>query len=222
MNQLGQRFYPILGMVFVTLLLTANIVSEKPVLMGSFIIPAGLLLFPITYLLGAVCAEVYGFRQSRQLIWMAMLCNVFMAMICHIAIILPSVDTWELSTAYSQVLSRSSRLMLISVFSYGVGELMNAYVVVRLKQRLQGKHFWMRALCGSWIGEALETSLFVPLAFYQTFELVDLLHLMGFYYLFKLVYAICAVPVMNVLVVTLKRYEILEKTPGNLKVSRSS
>ena len=204
------KYYAQLGMIFVGMLLTANIIGEKPLLFGSIILPAGLLLFPITYLLGDVLTEVYGFAASRRVIWMGMICNLFMAFMCWIAISLPALDSWEKTEAYAQILSSSSRLMVISVFTYFMGELTNAYIVSKLKVRMQGRFFWARALCGSWIGEGIETGLFIPLAFYGSMPNEELLRLALFYYSFKVLYAICAMPIASKLVKILKHREKID------------
>jgi hypothetical protein len=209
-QNLNSRYYAQIAMVFVGLLLTANVIGEKPLLLGPIILPAGLLLFPITYLLGDVLTEVYGFSQSRRVIWMGMLCNLFMALMCRIAISLPALETWEKGDAYAQILGSSSRLMAISVLTYFVGELANAYIVAKLKIRMKGRLFWARALCGSWIGEGIETSLFITLAFYGSMPNDVLLKLAGFYYSFKVIYAMCAMPFANHLVKILKRREKID------------
>lgn len=206
-NSFHSKYFPQIAMCFVGLLLTANVIGEKPLMFGPIILPAGLLLFPITYLLGDLLTEVYGFAQSRRVIWMGMACNLFMATLCQISIALPSIASWERAEAYAQVLGTSSRLMAISVFTYFVGEFVNAYIVAKLKIYMQGRLFWARALCGSWIGEGIETSLFIPLAFYGSLPNAQLLRLAAFYYSFKVLYALCAMPLLNALVKLLKKKE---------------
>jgi len=210
MNTVNFKYYTSIAMLFVGLLLTANIIGAKPLLLGPIILPAGLLLFPITYVLGDVLTEVYGFSRSRQVIWGAMLCNLFMSLMCKIAIQLPALNSWEHSEAYAQVLGSSSRLMAISVFTYFVGEFMNAYIVAKLKVKMRGRLFWARALCGSWIGEGIETSLFIPLAFYGTMPNEQLLRIAIFYYSFKVIYAMCAMPFAAQFVKILKSKENIE------------
>lgn len=213
------RYYPQLAMIFVGLLLTANVIGEKPLMFGPIILPAGLLLFPFTYLLGDVLTEVYGFSQSRRVIWMGMLCNLFMACMCKLSIALPAVDTWNKTQAYADVLGTSSKLMAISVFTYFVGELSNAYIVSKLKVRLQGRFFWARALCGSWIGEGIETCLFIPLVFYGTMSNDQLIKFALFYYSFKVIYVFCAMPFVNSLVKLLKKKEQLDIYDGHTNYS---
>lgn len=197
-------------MTFVTLLLTANIVGEKPVTFGSIILPAGVLLFPLTYLLGDILTEVYGFAAARRIIWFGMFCNLFMAMMCHLAILAPAPESWLDQAAYTQILGNGSRLMAVSTFTYFIGEFINAYVVAKLKVKMQGKAFWLRALCGSWIGEGVETALFLPLAFYGIMDNNELLSFGLFYYSFKVVYAFCTLPLANKLVNILKRREKID------------
>jgi queuosine precursor transporter len=204
------RYYSQIGMMFVALLLTANVIGEKPLVFGPIILPAGLLLFPITYLLGDLLTEVYGFGASRRVIWMGMACNLFMALMCHLSISLPALPSWTRGEAYAEILGTSSRLMAISVFTYFIGEFANAYIVAKLKIWMKGRLFWARALCGSWIGEGIETSLFIPLAFYGTLPNDELLRLAGFFYSFKVCYALCAMPLLNYLVNILKRRENLD------------
>ncbi len=209
-NYSGYRYYTQIAMAFVGLLLTANVIGEKPLLFGPIILPAGLLLFPITYLLGDALTEVYGFSQSRRVIWMGMACNLFMALFCQLSINLPALDSWTKSVAYAEILGTSSRLMAISVLTYFVGEFVNAYLVAKLKIRLQGRFFWARALLGSWIGEGIETSLFIPLAFWGSMPLEQLWTLAAHFYSFKVLYALAAMPLLNYLVKFLKQQEKLD------------
>lgn len=197
-------------MLFVTLLLTANVIGEKPLSCGPFILPAGLLLFPLTYLLGDVLTEVYGLTSARRVIWFGMLCNLFMAFMCRLTILLPASESWLYNEAYTQILGTGSRLMAVSTVAYFIGELINATIVAKLKIKMQGRFFWIRALCGSWIGEGIETALFVPLAFYGTMPNDQLFKLGLFYYSFKVVYAFCTLPIANKLVNVLKHRENLE------------
>lgn len=203
------KYYSPLAMIFVTVLLTANIIGAKPLWFGTVILPAGLLLFPLTYLLGDVLTEVYGFAQARRVIWMGMLCNLFMALMCRVVIRLPALESWEHSVAYEQILGGSSRLMTISVLSYFIGELINAYIVAKLKVKMQGRSFWLRALCGTWVGEGIETGIFIWLAFYGILPTVVLGKLAFSYYSFKVIYALCAMPLANQLVNVLKNNENL-------------
>lgn len=209
------RYYSQIAMCFVTLLLTANVIGEKPLKFGAIILPAGLLLFPLTYLLGDALTEVYGYAHSRRVIWMGMACNLFMAFMCQLSIQLPALETWAHTEAYAQILGVSSRLMIFSVFTYFVGEFVNTYLIAKLKIKLQGRLFWLRALCSSWIGEGIETALFIPLAFWGSMPNDQLLHFAGFYYSFKVIYAMSAIPLLNQFVKFLKKREQLDVFDSN-------
>lgn len=200
------RYYSILAMGFVGLLLTANVIGPKPLQFGIITIPAGLLIFPLTYLLGVVITEVYGFKKSRLVIWAGLICNLFMVAACQLAISLPYDPSWQFQASYSQTLGTTSRVMLASVFTYFVGELVNSYVVAKLKQQFAGKYFWLRGLCGNWLGEGIETALFIPLVFYEL-PVLKLFQLASFYYIFKVVYALTAMPLVQMLVRYLVRVE---------------
>ncbi len=208
-------------MVFVTLLLTANVIGEKPLSFGPIILPAGLLLFPLTYLLGDVLTEVYGLREARRVIWFGMLCNLFMAFMCRLSISLPASESWLHSEAYAEILGSGSRLMTVSTLTYFIGEFTNAAIVAKLKIKMQGRFFWIRALCGSWIGEGIETALFVPFAFYGIMPNEQLLTLGLFYYIFKILYALCTLPIANKLVTLLKRRENIDNFDPVLNVTHS-
>jgi uncharacterized integral membrane protein (TIGR00697 family) len=171
------------------------------------VVPAGLLLFPGTNLLGDVLSEVYGFRKTRYVVVMGMFCNLFMSIICRLIVALPAQETWIHSEAYSEVLTSSSRLMAISSMSYFIGEWTNAYIVARLKVKMQGRLFWLRALCGSWIGEFVDTSIFIPLAFYSILTSEQLIQFMIFCYTFKVVYSFVTIPIASKLVTVLKKKE---------------
>lgn len=205
------KYYTTIAMVFITLLLTANVVGEKQLLIGgSLIIPMGFLIFPMTYLLGDILTEVYGFWNARRVIWMGMFCSIFLAMVCRIAIALPFSQYWHHQEAYAKVLGISSRLMVISVFTYFVGEFINAVLVAKLKVLMKGKRFWIRALFGSWIGEFVETSLFIPLFFYGTLPWHLIIKITFIYYGMKMAYAACAMPFINYLVKIIKKREEVE------------
>jgi len=200
------KYYTTFAMLFVGLLLTANTIGPKPLQLGPVVLPAGLMLFPLTYLLGVILTEVYGFYASRRVIWTALACNLFMATACQLAVLWPGGDAWTSQEAYAQVLIPSSRIMVVSVFTYLIGEFINAYIVAKLKIFMAGKRFWVRAISGSAIGECVETALFLPLAFWD-WPAEQLWRLAPVYITFKVGYAFCALPLVGKLAGWLKRVE---------------
>lgn len=200
------KYYTQIGMLFLGCYLTANVVGPKPVALGGIIVPAGLMVFPMTYLLGALLTEVYGFSLSRRVIWMSLLCNLMLSAVCQIAVHAPCADDWPNQQAYALILSNSSRLMVISVATYFVGELLNALVVAKLKVKMAGKNFWLRGICGNWLGEGVETLLFIPLAFWQL-PREQLINMCVYFFSIKITYAFCAMPIMHWLAKVLKQAE---------------
>lgn len=203
------RYYTQLGMLFLGCYITANVIAPKPILIGSIVVPAGLIIFPLTYLLGALITEVYGFAMSRRVIWSALICNLVLALVCQIAIALPHPSDWSYQQEYALIFGASSRVMVISVFTYFIGELINAYIVARLKVKMLGKNFWLRGICGNWIGEGVETSIFIPLVFYYL-PITQIVHMALFYFIFKVCYAFCAMPIMQLVAKIIKRCEAVE------------
>ncbi|MDB6096699.1 MAG: hypothetical protein JWM09_977 [Francisellaceae bacterium] len=204
------KYYTVLAIGFVSLLLTANIIGEKPIQIGSIILPAGLLIFPLTYLLGDAITEVYGFALSRKVIWGALIANLFMALACQLAISLPHASYWHKQEAYQTIFGMTARLMMVSVFTYFIGEFMNTLIISKLKIYMRGRNFWLRALCSSAVGELIETSLFIPLAFWGSMGRTEMIKLMGFFYNFKVLYALLAMPLLSILVKFLKKAEQLD------------
>lgn len=203
------KYYTHLSMAFVSLLLTANILGPKPIKFGFATVPAGLIIFPLTYLIGGVLTEVYGFAASRKVIWAGLFSNLFLSIACKIAIAMPYDPVWDGQESYASVLGVSSHLMLVSVFTYFIGEFVNSYIVAKLKVKMSGSKFWLRSICGNWIGEFVETSLFLPLAFYHLPSNV-LLNMAVFYYVFKFIYCTLSAPLVNKFSNFLKREEDID------------
>lgn len=202
------RYFTVLGMLFVTVLLAANVIGERPIQVFNWReVPSGLFLFPLTYLLGDALAEVYGFRKSRQVILTALFANLFMALVCYCVINAPVPIDYHKAGAYSLVFSQSTRLMVASVFTYLIGEFINTFIVTTLKRRMQGRFFWLRGLCGSWIGEWFETMLFIPLGFYGVRTWSQIGDMIVFVYGFKMCYGFLMMPFIDKFVSWLKHKE---------------
>lgn len=196
-------------MAFVSLLLTANVLGPKPIKFGIVTVPAGLIIFPLTYLIGGVLTEVYGFAASRKVIWAGLFSNLFLSIACKLAIAMPYDPVWGGQESYASVLGVSSRLMLVSVFTYFIGEFVNSYIVAKMKIYMSGNKFWLRSICGNWVGEFIETSLFLPLAFYHL-PASTLVNMAIFYYIFKLLYCTCSAPLVSKFSAFLKREENID------------
>jgi queuosine precursor transporter len=159
--------FVVVAAVFVTALVVSNIIAVKLVEMSGRVFPAGLVIFPLSYLLGDVLTEVYGVRAARRVIWLGFACNLLALGAIQAAIHLPALDP-DFQRAYDQVLGTTWRLFLASLAAYIVGELANAYVLAVMKGATGGRFLWTRTIGSTIVGEGLDSLIFVTIAFAGT------------------------------------------------------
>jgi hypothetical protein len=161
--------FVVLAAFFVTALVVSNIIAVKLVEISGRVFPAGLVIFPLAYLLGDVLTEVYGFRATRRVIWVGFACNLLAVGAIQIAIALPAAGFWEENQqAYDDVLGTTWRIFAASLAAYVVGELVNAYVLARMKVATRGRWLWSRTIGSTIVGEGLDSAIFVTIAFAGT------------------------------------------------------
>jgi queuosine precursor transporter len=154
---------------FVTALVVSNIIAVKLVEVSGRVFPAGLVIFPLAYVLGDVLTEVYGIRAARRVIWLGFACNLMALGAIQAAIRLPAADFWqENQSAYEQILGITWRLFVASLAAYIVGELANAYVLAVLKGATGGRWLWTRTIGSTIVGEGLDSLIFITIAFAGT------------------------------------------------------
>jgi uncharacterized integral membrane protein (TIGR00697 family) len=154
-----------LAAFFVTALVVSNIIAVKLVEISGRVFPAGLVIFPLSYLLGDVLTEVYGLRAARAVIWLGFACNLLAVGAIQVAIHLPAAGFYEDQPAYDRILGTTWRLFVASLAAYVVGELANAYVLARLKAATRGRLLWTRTIGSTIVGEGLDSAIFVTIAF---------------------------------------------------------
>jgi uncharacterized integral membrane protein (TIGR00697 family) len=157
-----------LAAFFVTALVVSNIIAVKLVQVSGRVFPAGLVVFPLSYLIGDVLTEVYGFRAARRVIWLGFACNLLAVGAIQAAIALPAAPFYEEREAYEAVLGTTWRIFLASLAAYVVGELANAYVLARMKGATGGRFLWTRTIGSTIVGEGLDSLVFVTVAFAGT------------------------------------------------------
>jgi queuosine precursor transporter len=168
MSRFSRRFVAVAG-VFVTALVVSNIIAVKLVEVSGRVFPAGLVIFPLSYLLGDVLTEVYGIRAARRVIWLGFACNLLAVGAIQAAIHLPAAGFWqENEAAYEQTLGTTWRLFLASLAAYVVGELANAYVLAVMKGATGGHWLWTRTIGSTIVGEGLDSAIFITIAFAGT------------------------------------------------------
>jgi queuosine precursor transporter len=201
--------FVIVAAFFVTALVVSNIIAVKLVEVSGRVFPAGLVIFPLSYLLGDVLTEVYGIRAARRVIWLGFACNLLALGAIQAAIHLPAADFWaENQSAYEDILGTTWRLFLASLAAYLVGELANAYVLAYLKGATHGRFLWVRTIGSTIVGEGLDSLIFITIAFAGTGA--SLANPIVTTWLIKVGWETLATPLTYALVGYLKRTEGLD------------
>jgi queuosine precursor transporter len=199
--------FVVVAAFFVTALVVSNIIAVKLVEMSGRVFPAGLVIFPLSYLLGDVLTEVYGVRAARRVIWLGFACNLVALGAIQAAIHLPALDP-DFQQAYDRVLGTTWRLFLASLAAYVVGELANAYVLAVMKGATGGRFLWTRTIGSTIVGEGLDSLIFVTIAFAGTGA--ALLNPIVTTWLIKVGWETTATPLTYAIVNYLKRSEGLD------------
>jgi queuosine precursor transporter len=201
------RLFPVVGMLFVAFLLIANTIAVKIIVVWQFVLPAGIICFPLTYIFGDVLTEVYGFRRSRLVIWTGFLCLMLMSFFYWGSTLLTPAPFWEGQESYARFFSLSPRIALASFIAYLVGEFSNSVIMSRMKVWLEGKHLWMRTIGSTVVGEGVDSFIFNFAAFAGVFAMRDVAFIALSGYVLKVAYEIVATPLTYAVVSALKKYE---------------
>ena len=164
----GYRYYDLIMVSFVAVLLISNVASSKIVELGPFTFDGGTLLFPISYIFGDILTEVYGYRRSRRVIWAGFGSAALMAGVFALVGALPPAEGWPYQEAYEAILGTTPRIVLGSLIAYFAGEFSNSYTLAKMKVLTQGRWLWTRTIGSTLVGEGVDTVLFVTIAFAGT------------------------------------------------------
>ncbi len=165
------RYFDFVMAAFVTILLLSNVIGAGKVAeitlpgVGLWPFGAGILFFPIAYVIGDVLTEVYGFARARRCIWAGFAALVFMAFMAWVVVALPPAAGWTGQAAYEQVFGQVPRIVLASIIAFWAGELVNSYVLARMKIWTRGRHLWSRTIGSTVAGQGVDSLIFYPLAF---------------------------------------------------------
>lgn len=199
--------YPVLGGLFVAFLLISNIVAGKLILVGGLVLPAAVVLFPVTYIFGDVLTEVYGFKRSRLIIWTGFAANVIMALVFQLVVALPHPPFWTGQDAYATVLGMVPRIVVASLLAYLAGEFSNSVVLSRMKILTRGRWLFTRTIGSTIVGEGVDTLIFITLSFYRLVPGHVLWQMMAAQYLWKVAYEVVATPLTYLVVAWVKRVD---------------
>jgi uncharacterized integral membrane protein (TIGR00697 family) len=196
--------------IFVTCLITANITAVKLISVFGLILPAAIVIFPISYIVGDVLTEVYGYRQARRVIWLGFVCNLIVVLVIWLAQILPPAYFWDGQKAYERILGYTPRLLVASFLAYLVGEFSNSIILAKMKIATKGRWLWSRTIGSTVAGQGLDSAVFITLAFVGTIPLAGLLTTILTQWLAKTFYEAAATPFTYAAVNFLKRREGLD------------
>jgi len=195
------------GILFATCLLISNILASKIMMIGPWSAPAGVLIFPLAYIINDVLVEVWGYRKTRLIIWAGFGVNVIAVLFFSIGIAVTAAPFWQNQEAFATVLGSTPRIVAASMLAYLLGSFLNAYVMSRFKVITKGKGFSTRAILSTIVGEGADSILFISIAFAGIFPLKVLLVMMATQALIKTVYEIIILPVTIWVVAKVKKLE---------------
>ena len=199
--------FVVLVALFVTALITANITAVKLIGVLGLVLPAAVVVFPISYICGDVLTEVYGYRAARRVIWLGFLCNLLAVAAIYLGGILPAAPFWQDQEAYEVILGYTPRLLAASFLAYLVGEFANSYVLARMKVATDGRWLWSRTIGSTLVGQGLDSLVFILLAFAGTIPLRAMISAIVGQWLVKSAYEVLATPLTYAVVNRLKRTE---------------
>ena len=202
--------YDIFAVLFVTTLLVSNIVSVKIVSVGWLTFDAGTVLFPLAYIVGDIITEIYGYRRTRRLIYSGVAALMLMTLTFWVVQLLPADSSWTGQAAFESTLGVVWRLAIGSVVALFVGEIMNAYVMGRMKVASRGRGLWRRMIGSSLAGNALDTVIFSTIAFAGTMPMTSFWQLIVTVFLIKMTVEIMVSPLTIHLITRVKKHEKLD------------
>ena len=199
--------FMLLGILFNVCLIAANLLETKVILVGSLTVTAGLLVFPISYIINDCIAEVWGFKKARLIIWSGFAMNFFVVALGLIAVAIPAAPFWEGEEHFDFVFGMAPRIVAASLMAFLVGSFLNAYVMSKMKVASQGRNFSARAIWSTVVGETADSLIFFPVAFGGVIAWKELLIMMGIQIVLKSLYEVMILPVTIRVVKAIKKID---------------
>jgi hypothetical protein len=214
----GHRFkyYDFAMAAFVAILICSNLIGAAKLVqffefrIGSWnvgVFGAGILFFPLSYVLGDVLTEVYGYARARRVVWAGFSAVLFMAFMAWVVVSMPPAPGWEGQSAYEEVFGLTPRIVFASVIAFWAGELSNAFVMARMKVWSGGKHLYQRTIGSTVVGQGVDSLLFYPIAFIGVWSLTQVMTVLATNYVLKVLWEALLTPVTYRMVGALKRVE---------------
>ena len=201
--------FMLLGILFNVCLIAANLLETKVIQVGSLTVTAGLLVFPISYIINDCIAEVWGFKKARLIIWSGFAMTFFVVGLGLIAVAIPAAPFWEGEEHFDFVFGMAPRIVAASLMAFLVGSFLNAYVMSKMKIASAGKNFSLRAIVSTLVGESADSMIFFPIAFAGLIPVGELFIMIGTQAVLKSLYEVIILPV------TIRVVNYIKKMDGN-------
>jgi queuosine precursor transporter len=222
LSGLRLRYFDFVMAAFVTILLLSNVIGagKRAILDLPFVGPwpfgAGILFFPLGYVLGDVLTEVYGYARARRCIWAGFAAMLFMAFMSLVVVALPPAPGWTGQAAYESVFGQVPRIVFASITAFWAGEFANSFVLAKMKVWTQGRHLWTRTIGSTVVGQGIDSLIFYPLAFLGApdWPVEALLKVMASQFLLKVGWEALLTPITYAVVGWLKRREGIDVYDG--------
>ena len=205
--------------IFITCLISSNIVAVKIADIFGRFVPAAIIIFPISYIIGDILTEVYGYDRAKQVIWLGFFCNALAVLAFWIGGLIPAAPFWENQDSYEVILGSTPRLLFASFVAYLIGELSNSFTLARLKVWTNGKRLWVRTIGSTVIGQGLDSAVFITIAFVGILSNADLLELIITQWVIKVIYEVVATPATYMVVKKLKESEGLDHFDDSISLN---
>tara|TARA_B100001123_G_scaffold423365_1_gene533453 strand:- start:165 stop:788 length:624 start_codon:yes stop_codon:yes gene_type:complete len=198
----------ILASFFVSLLVVSNIIAGKLLQIGDWVLPAGILAYPLTFLISDTIAEVYGRKTTTRIIWVGFATSLLMVLIIYMASIFPAAPFWENQEAFDLILGSVPRIVLASMVAYLVSQYHDVIAFHFWKNFTNGRYLWLRNNASTMMSQAVDTVLFVTIAFAGTLDFSVIINMILTQYVVKILIAIVDTPLVYVLVSQVRRYQV--------------
>ena len=202
------KYYDLVMVAFVTVFLCSNIIgASKVTTLFGITFGGGIFFFPLSYVFGDILTEVYGYARARKVIWAGFAALAFASFMSWFIVMLPPADGFLNQHAIETIFGATPRIAGASLLAFFCGEFCNSYVLAKMKVFTSGKHLWCRTIGSTIVGEAVDTLIFYPVAFYGIWEPSRILAVMGANYLLKVLWEVVNTPITYRIVSFLKRAE---------------
>lgn len=214
------RYFDYVMVGFVAILLLSNLIgASKLSAIGGFTFGAGILFFPVSYVIGDVLTEVYGYANARRCVWAGFFALIFMAMMSFVVVSMPPADGWNGQAAYEEIFGATWRIVLASITAFWAGEFVNSFVMAKMKLLTEGKHLWARTIGSTVFGQAMDSMIFYPIAFFGVWSNTQILTVMVTNWAMKVFWEAALTPVTYAVVGWLKKREGVEVFDDNIDFS---